>query len=79
VGGRLGRGGDAVLDGDGPGPAGLSAGADPVAVVLREDPVPIRLREPTVPLPLAELIDEVLAERTPVSAEEFSGSLLRAG
>jgi len=60
-------------------PRDFPPGADPVAVVLREDPVPIRLREPSVPLPLAELIDEVLAERTPVSAEEFSDSLLRAG
>jgi serine/threonine protein kinase len=60
-------------------PRDFPPGADPVAIVLRENPVPIRIREPSVPGPLAAVIDEVLAEDSPVSAEEFAASLDRVG
>jgi serine/threonine protein kinase len=60
-------------------PREFPPGADPVAVVLREDPVPIRAREPSVPGALAEVIDGILAETTPASAEQFADSLLRVG
>jgi serine/threonine protein kinase len=60
-------------------PRDFPPGADPVAVVLREDPVPIRVREPAVPGPLAEVIDEILADETPVSAGEFAATLGAAG
>ena len=52
-------------------PRDFPAGADPVAVVLREPAVPIGRRDPTVPSGLAAVIDDVLAESEPVSAEQF--------
>lgn len=56
-------------------PRDFPPGADPVAVVLRENPVPIRAREPSVPPPLAEVVDRILAEESPASADEFAKAL----